>query len=155
MPSGWSPHMPEEIRVDFQNIGSFAQLYISVFNAPPWSDGWSIDAVVERLESFARMPRFFGVGLIHEGEPVALALGWGERWVTGWHFHLKEMCVKPDCQGQGVGKTLLASLECALSSQAYERIYLETGIAAPARGFYEASGYSDIHLVSLSRRIKK
>jgi len=62
--------MPKEVHVDFKNISAFAQLYMSVFNAPPWNDGWSEAAVVERLESLAQIPRFYGIGLLDDSEII-------------------------------------------------------------------------------------
>ena len=123
MPTEIVPLVPE-------NIASFARLYQSVFNGPPWHDGWSEEGVLERLTSFAQYPKFCGLGCLIDENPVALALGWGERWVGGWHFHIKELYVASEVQRQKVGTKLLSAFELELSRQGYKRVFLETGESA-------------------------
>ena len=147
MPTEIVPLVPE-------NIASFARLYQSVFNGPPWHDGWSEEGVLERLTSFAQYPKFCGLGCLIDENPVALALGWGERWVGGWHFHIKELYVASEVQRQKVGTKLLSAFELELSRQGYKRVFLETGESAPARMFYEKHGYSRIKLATLAKSIE-
>ncbi|WP_255990741.1 GNAT family N-acetyltransferase [Chitinolyticbacter albus] len=123
------------------NIVNYAALYCAVFNAPPWHDGWSETAARERLLHFSRFPRFAGLAL-HDGDtPIALAFGWGERWIAHWSFHLKELCVAPQLQGQGHGQQLLAEFERQLAEAGYGETFLLTGATVPARAFYERNGY--------------
>jgi aminoglycoside 6'-N-acetyltransferase I len=143
----------ELLTVNSHNICSFVGLYISVFNAPPWNDGWSETAVAERFESFARMPSFQGSALLVDKQPAALVFGWGERWVNRWHFHISELCVAPSMQRQNIGSNLLSSFEQKLIQAGFERVFLETGMSMPARQFYEKLGYKDLGLVSLGKRI--
>lgn len=133
------------------NLSSFASLYVDVFNRPPWNDGWTKQAAIDRLSVFISMPRFCGLGLTHGDDVRALAMGWAERWVDGWHFHLKEMCVASDLRRQGIGARLLARLECEVAQQGCTRIFLETGQEGAARRFYEANGYAGLALVSLTK----
>jgi aminoglycoside 6'-N-acetyltransferase I len=142
------------VQIDRHSILEFADLYVSVFNAAPWNDGWSLEAVRERFSSFAEYPSFFGLGHVENALPHALAFGWLERWVNGWHFHLKEMCVAPQVQRRGVGGKLMAELEQHLLRQGVRRVFLETALAAPARAFYERHGYKQLSLVSLAKAIE-
>ncbi len=141
------------VQIDQNSILTFSDLYVSVFNAPPWKDGWSLEAVHERFLSFFKYPSFFGLGHITNGLPDALAFGWSERWVNGWHFHLKEMCVASHGQRQGLGGKLIAELEQRLLLQRIGRVFLETGHSAPARAFYEKHGYRQLALVSMAKAI--
>ncbi|MES3001081.1 MAG: GNAT family N-acetyltransferase [Pseudomonadota bacterium] len=142
-----------EVALDGTNIQSVVPLYMSVFNDPPWNDGWTAEAAAERLHAFAAFPRFHGIAIFRSEAAIAFALGWGERWTTGWHFHLKEMCVAAGQQDQQIGSRLLASVETRLAAAGFEGIYLQTGGNVPARGFYEAKGFRDLRLVSLSKRL--
>jgi ribosomal protein S18 acetylase RimI-like enzyme len=142
-----------EVALDGTNIESVVPLYVSVFNAPPWNDGWTEEAAAERLHAFAAFPRFHGIAVLRSGAAIAFALGWGERWTTGWHFHLKEMCVASDQQHQQIGSRLLRSIEGRLAVAGFEGIYLQTGANVPAREFYEAKGFRDLGLVSLSKQV--
>ena len=142
---------PEVVTVTQANIDSFAGLYIEVFNQPPWSDGWTKTAVLERFQSFVIFPRFRGLGYLTAGNPTALVFGWGERWTAGWNFHIREMCVAVPLQRGGYGKSLLLAFEQQLFSEGFKSVFLETGQAAPARRFYENLGYKNLSLVSLSK----
>ena len=112
------------------------------------------DAVRECLETFVQFPRFYGLGYVADSAPVALVFGWSERWIHGWHFHLKEMCVSTPLQRQGLGRILLTELESRLVSRGVQRIFLESGESLPARRFYEVLGYRPLSLVSLAKSIE-
>lgn len=140
-------------KVNTGNIARFASLYASVFNAPPWHDGWSVESASERLHAFSVFPAFHGMGLLRAAEPVGLVLGWGERWTTGWVFHLKEMCVHPASQGQGLGTQLMSAVEEKLRRHGFRGIHLQTGREVPARLFYERSGFQPSDLVTLRKRL--
>ena len=55
---------------------------------------------------------------------------------------------------QGIGHMVLQELESRLAKQGVRRIFLESGATAPARRFYEMSGYKMISLVSLAKLIE-
>lgn len=141
--------MPEQRAITRENIDLFVPLYTAVFNAPPWHDGWSHEAACERLRSLADCPAFDGESLWEGDAPLAMALGRRERWVQGWHFHLKELCVHPDRQGLGLGRQVLSALEARLAGAQVQRVFLETG--ARARPFYESLGYRTAGLASLGK----
>ena len=61
------------VQIDRNSILAFADLYVSVFNAAPWNDGWSVEAVRERFHSFFQYPSFFGLGHVENALPAALA----------------------------------------------------------------------------------
>lgn len=143
------------VPLSLDNIAELAPLYCSVFNSPPWNDGWTEAAAIERLESFAKYPRFHGLALFKDGAPAALVLGWGERWVHGWVFHIKELCVRTETQNQGIGHRLMLSFEEALSTESFQSVYLQTGENAPARSFYSKLGYEKFGIVSLRKRLQK
>ena len=142
------------LQLDKDNIHEFSDLYIAVFNAAPWRDGWSKEAVRERFDSFACYPTFFGLGYFTKGSSAALAFGWSERWVNNWLFHLKEMCVAPTAQRQGLGAKVLTELEIRLCHRGVARVFLETGQSVPAKTFYERQGYKQLSLVSLAKQIE-
>jgi aminoglycoside 6'-N-acetyltransferase I len=141
------------VRLTADNIERFVPLYVAVFNAPPWNDSWTEVAVDERLMNFAMFPAFDGLGMLLDDEPVALALGWSERWFSSWIFQIKEFCVATDRQRSGLGKSLMAEFECHLAAQGFSGVYLQTGENAPARRFYESLEYERFGVVSLRKRL--
>jgi GNAT superfamily N-acetyltransferase len=136
-----------------ENVARFAELYATVFNAPPWQDGWSVSAAEERLQALAAVPRFEALGAYQAGTAVGLVLGSGERWVKGWVLHLREMFVAPSLQRSGIGRALLAEFERSLAGE-YLGVYLQTGSTVPAKHFYAQSGYEPTNLVSMRKRIE-
>jgi GNAT superfamily N-acetyltransferase len=135
------------------NIDQFVDLYVAVFSGAPWNDGWSREAALERLTAFTTHPRFYGLGRIEGREPAALVMGWGERWVRGWMFHVKEMCVAVALQRKGFGNGLLKSLESNLRAENFMGIHLQTGAKTPARKFYESCGYDVLDVISLRKSL--
>lgn len=135
------------------NVTEYAALYLDVFNAPPWNDGWEHGVVVERLCAFMDFPTARGLALVVNGEPAAMVLGWTERWVNGWTFHIKEMCVAGRFQRQGLGAVLVRALEDVLRAQGVVSVNLQTLREAPALGFYEGLGYGVGRVVTLGKAL--
>lgn len=136
-----------------ENIACCADLYVGVFNAPPWNDGWEHAAVVERLAAFMAFPAARAMALLVEETPVAMVLGWKERWVNGWTFHVKEMCVAGHLQRQRAGAILMRSLEDVLRGEGVVSVNLQTLENAPAFGFYEGLGYRKGQMVMPGKRL--
>jgi aminoglycoside 6'-N-acetyltransferase I len=135
------------------DIEALVPLYLSVFNAPPWNDTWSQTAALERLTDIATHPRFFGLTAHANDDVLGMVLGWSERGVAGWLFHVKEMCVARSSQRTGIGRQLLAALEEALLERDVTNIFLETAIEAPAKRFYAACGFHELAIIAMAKRI--
>lgn len=138
--------------VSESEVEGFAELYVEVFNAPPWRDGWTVPVASERLLALAQTPRLEALGAFQDGKPVGLVLGNGERWVNGWVLHIREMFVASALQRGGVGRRLLAEFEASLAGK-YTSIYLQTDARVPAHAFYASCGYTAIDLVSMRKHI--
>jgi aminoglycoside 6'-N-acetyltransferase I len=135
------------------NVAPFCDLYLRVFNAAPWHDGWQIEAVHERFAAFHQFPRFYGLGMLADDVPVGLAFGWGERWVEGWHFFIKEFCIDSQLQGMGLGKQLFAAYEQRLCAQGYQWTFLNTARGIPAHQFYLKLGFHEDNQTILSKQL--
>ncbi|XZG70142.1 GNAT family N-acetyltransferase [Chitinibacteraceae bacterium HSL-7] len=138
---------------DQMSIARCSPLYCDVFNAAPWHDGWTLEAATARLEHFATFPRFSALAFELNHTPVALVLGWGERWIQSWSFHIAECCVHPAHQGQGLGRHLMNEFEQRLQTEDYGGIYLATHRQAPAFRFYETLAFHDSQLTILSKEL--
>jgi aminoglycoside 6'-N-acetyltransferase I len=141
------------VNLDPARLDEFCSLYLSVFNAPPWNDGWTHEVVAERLGAFARFPDFLAVAAFEGEVPVGLALGWPERWVNGWHFHLKEMLVANEHRRRGVGAGLMQQLERSLAERNIKCVYLETSPGSAAQRFYEQLGFKPLALTSMAKSV--
>lgn len=99
-----------------ENIGICVPMYCSVFNEGPWNDDWTEGAAFERLSGFANIPRFEGLVLVVNREPVAVCLGWGEHWAEGWTFLIKELSVHIDFRRSGLATEMMLNFEDILTT---------------------------------------
>ena len=145
---------PAEAIVDVHGelVPRCADLFIAVFNGPPWNESWTAGSAYERLAEITGTPGFAGVALTAGNDVTGVALGQTERWHTGRIFCLREMFVRPGLQHQGRGSRLLAAL--------YDRVpdaaghYLLTDRGTPAQAFYEKHGYTEARArIMMTRRV--
>ncbi|HEY0469234.1 MAG TPA: GNAT family N-acetyltransferase [Polyangiaceae bacterium] len=139
--------------MDLDDLEGAAQLYQQTFNAPPWNEGWGIDAARNRLQGILTAPSGFGVLARREGKPIAFALGHFEAWVTGSHFQLKEMCTAPEQRRQGVGTYVLEFLLRTLKERGVLQVFCETRSGVPAEAFYRHAGFRTLNVVALGKRL--
>lgn len=129
---------PTFIALSSANIADFAPLYFRVFNAPPWNDGWaSVAEVDKRLQMFAAFP-----------------LGWGEYWVSGPSFFIKEYCVATERQRTGLGRALFDELARRLNAAGYTGTYLQTDPDSAAEAFYSRMGFQRMDLITMGRGLQ-
>lgn len=130
-------------RLERSDLEACAALFAQVFSSAPWNEPWHADGALARLEHFFESPG--AVGVVALGEDRALdgfLLGNLEPYVEGKLFYLREMCVATHRQGQGIGSQLYHALARELASSGDVRaVYLATGRAIPAAGFYQGLGF--------------
>ena len=135
-----------------ENLLQVVPLYMEVFNSDPWSDGWSVEAATERMTSFAKYFEFFSMRILVGEVAIGFALGWAERWVKVWQFHLYEICVSPKMQGKAYGRVLHSELEKQTRERGLTALFLQTDAQLPAHKFYEVCGYRDRALTVMGKR---
>ncbi len=128
-------------RIERANLTECVALLINVFNNPPWNESWEAEAVAQRIEDCYHTPGFYGLTVRIGDEVVGFAVGYTERWDTGKHFYLKEMCVASEHQRRGIGTALMNVLEGKLKHEGVEKLYLHTARDTSAQAFYEKRGF--------------
>ncbi|HEY3256517.1 MAG TPA: GNAT family N-acetyltransferase, partial [Polyangiaceae bacterium] len=128
-------------------------LYQETFNAAPWNEGWELETASERLHGILAAPNGVGVLASRNGVPLAFALGYSERWVSGAHFRLKEMCTAPGHQQQGLGTFVLEFLLHALKARGIVQVFCETRPGVPAEAFFRRAGFRTLNVVALGKRL--
>lgn len=98
------------------DLDSCVELFIATFANPPWSETWDPGIVRARLEQIIRTPLFYGA-VIGTDVITGFAIGVSEPWHEGTHFHLREMCIDPARQRQGLGTQLMDFLFTELSAR--------------------------------------
>jgi ribosomal protein S18 acetylase RimI-like enzyme len=139
--------------MDLEDLGGGASLYQQTFNAPPWNEGWGVEAASERLSAILAAPNGLGVLASRDGTPIAFALGYLETWVSGSHFQLKEMCTAPAEQRQGVGSFVLEFLLRTLKERGVVQVFCETRAGVAAEAFYRRAGFRTLNVVALGKRL--
>jgi len=123
------------------DLDACAEVFVEVFNAPPWGEGWAANAALTRLTEIARTPGFVGLKATSDGRVIGFAMGYAESLAARTDYYLKEMCVVPAMQGQGVGTALLEELQGRLIAMGVSKMYLLTRRGGPAAEFYEKNGF--------------
>lgn len=129
-------------------------LYITTFAGEPWNETWERTLVEARLRQMTGTPGFYGI--VTDDVPLSgFALGISEPWHEGHHFYLKEMCVRPSLQRQGLGTRLIEDLSKSLRASGVTRIYLLTARDTPTEAFYSKAGlYTSPKMILMARRFE-
>lgn len=130
-------------RIEKTDLKNCSELYAQVFSLAPWNEPWTAQAALERLSHFYESLGFCGV-LVESEAVLGFALGNAEPFHTETLFYLREMCISPKQQCQGLGGRLYASLEKEISLMNVKSIYLATERAIPASNFYLKNGFRHV-----------
>jgi ribosomal protein S18 acetylase RimI-like enzyme len=123
------------------DLKTCAEVFVEVFNGPPWNEDWSVSSALPRLTEIAGTPGFEGLKVLSGDRMTGFLMGYIESFDAGGDFYLKEMCVLPDMQRRGIGTALLDQLKARLIEKGAEKLYLLTARDGPAAQFYEKNGF--------------
>lgn len=122
-------------------LDGIIDLFVTVFNAPPWNDAWTKEAAQEYVSRIIHDSYFSGICCIENDEVAGFLFGVYEYWYTGETFHIKELCVSPNVRNKGYGSEMLRALEDELRSKKARSIFLLTERNSDAEKFYMKNGY--------------
>lgn len=137
--------------IEYCYINKCADLFILVFNSPPWDEMWKQQEALNRLEDCYNTPESYGVVATVNDEVVGFAIGYVEKWYDGKHFYLKEMCVKSSNQRSGIGTKIFNTLSQSLISQDVNQLYLLTMRDSIAEAFYKKCGFDNSKMIVISK----
>jgi len=141
------------------------EVFIKVYNAEPFEDGWTEEAAGRRLADLWNTPGCLGfvaeeehrvLGSVAEEEHrvAGFAIGHAEHWFTGKRFCIDEICVRPEHQRARVGTAVLEGLVEELVKMVVETVYVLAGRGTAADEFFRIKGfYPNDRLVQLVQRI--
>ncbi|MEM8809269.1 MAG: GNAT family N-acetyltransferase [Cyanobacteria bacterium P01_G01_bin.38] len=123
------------------HLTACSQLSVSVFNSEPWCENWTLETAQARLLHLFQSPGFVGFGT---GTPavIGLVLGNWEPWEDHKLFYLREICIHPAHQRQGLGSQLIKFLLTHLSQIQVRHVYLVTQKGILAERFYLKHGFA-------------
>lgn len=138
-----------------EDLPACTDVYVATFNSPPWNETWTAATAASRLGAILGTPGFIGLKAVSEAGIIGFAMGYAETFDKGTDFYLKEMCVLPGSQRQGVGTDLLKKLTESLTSDGIRKIYLLTARDSAAATFYAKNGfYTSDRMVMMGRWLK-
>jgi len=129
-------------KLDVSHLKECSLIYVETFNGEPWNDKWDTTTSYKRLEDIYNTPGFVGMVVYDEEKLLGAVLGNLEQWFEGYMYNLKEMFVKQDEKGKGIGSLLMMALEKSLSQLGTTSISLFTSKGDLTEKFYLKNGYS-------------
>lgn len=131
-----------------------AEILCAVYNNDLWQCRWTNETAAAYLADYADAPAFVGCAAEAEGCVVGAAFAHRKRWWNNDELFLDEMFVRPDWQGRGAGRLLMAQLEAYVTQHRLAGVTLTTNRYAPAPAFYRRLGFQDCeHVLFMAKEI--
>lgn len=118
------------------DLGRISQLYVSVFNNPPWNENWEYSWAYDRLNWIYRSQGFIGVLNLEKNQINGAILGRFVPFKGRKGFEIVEFLVDTNCQNKGIGTELLTQLESNLKQSEYDFVLLLTAKNTAVESFY-------------------
>lgn len=128
--------------MDIADLREYTELFVSVFNSPPWNDRWTMLTAKLRIGELLNTGNCVGKAAYENGELLGIILGQKEHFDDGIHFQIQEFCVRTDNQRRGCGTRLLAALKDELNAIGVVNIYLITQHGESTEGYYQKRGFT-------------
>lgn len=135
-----------------EDLQRCCELYVKVFNAPPWNDSWTIETARRCLGDLAERRRFFGCTYWQDGILVGAVFAHTKTFHKGDEIYIDELFIAPDFQRKGFGLELMYEVEKFARENAINCITLLTAVGKPAFDFYEKQGYRHLEHMTLMYR---
>ena len=134
--------MPADIRLFYGELREeCVEMYISVFNSPPWNERWTKESAEERLRELTRNPSFVGFAVTKSERAVGYAFCCANTWWSRKELHIEHIFVANEEQGKGYGKALLDGIEAYMRENDIHGLNLLTNRNLPCAAFYEKNGF--------------
>lgn len=136
------------------DIPACAALLCAVYNNELWQCRWKQETAEAYLTDYLESRRYVGFAAEKDGLVVGAAFAHEKIWWNNTEIFLDEMFVHPACQGQGVGRGLMAQLEAHADEHGLAGITLSTNRYAPAPEFYRHLGFTDCgHVLFMAKEV--
>lgn len=133
------------------DLAQISQLYVSVFNNPPWNEDWKYDWAYDRLNWIYRSQGFIGILNLEKNQVNGAILGHFVPFKGRKGFKIVEFLVDTNCQNKGIGTKLLIQLESNLKQQEYDFVLLLTAKDTAVESFYLKRNYRRDNRLALLR----
>ena len=129
-------------------------LFIDVFNAPPWHDKWTVETAGKLLNELMDNKRFLGYTLWEKDMILGAIFCQIRTSYLGDEIRVEELFVSPDYQCRGHGKMLMSAVEKYAKENSCGSITLLTSRRNSAFKFYEhLNFYENADLAFMCKRV--
>jgi len=118
-------------------------LFVRVYNDPPWNDQWTAEKAEKYLNSFIDNPLFIGYSAFLDGQQVGGCFGTRKYWWTGDEYNILEFFIDNSFHRQGLGSTFMELIRANIEQNNIKTITLLTLRDTPADRFYSKVGFKD------------
>lgn len=138
----------------FGDIEISANLFYEVFTTQEWNFTWlTVEKAKNYFTDLFNTPNFIGFLLLEDEEIIGACFGIANTNFINNQYEIKEIFVRPNLQGKGMGSLFLEEVEKNLISMGYDLITLYTQKTIKAYDFYKNKEYVDLkdtaHLMKL------
>ena len=134
-----------EIRkISKSDLEELAKLMVSIYNAPPWNDKWTVETALESLTDISDFPKFFGNVIVDEEKIIGAIIGHIRRYSTESTFYIDEFFISEEYRGTGLAKDLYQTSIKQLKQRGISGAFFTTLKNSQAYKFYVKQGAWDL-----------
>jgi len=132
-------------KLDVSILNELLNLFIDVYNNPPWNDQWVVERAKVYLMAFMADPSFIGYSAYHNRQLIGACFGTIKHWWKGDEYYIHEIFIDRSSQRQGIGSSFIDNIQKDLQQKDIRTISLLTDKGTPADKFYNSNGFKDIN----------
>lgn len=130
---------PESVSED--GLPAVADAFVATFNAEPWNEAWTAETALACLRDLLALPRASHLAAWDGALCLGGVLGHDGVKDHGLTHEVREMFVRPEAQGRGVGRALLTRHLAGAEARGVRSVSLLTARDSVGEAFYTRLGF--------------
>ena len=126
------------------DLEELAKLMVSVYNAPPWNNKWTVETALESLTDILDFPKFFGNVIVDGNKIIGGIIGHIRRYSSESTFYIDEFFIAEEYRGTGLAKELYQTSIKQLQQRGISGAFFTTLKNSRAYNFYIKQGAWDL-----------
>ena len=128
-------------RITPGHLDAIVDIFLDVYNGPPWNDSWERENARAYLAAFMANPHFIGYALELDNCCQGACFGKVRYWWQGTEYYISEIFVARPVQRQGRGAAFMEMIQADLTQKGIHTITLLTDRQSGADRFYDRQGF--------------
>lgn len=130
--------------LNYDDLEDIRDLFIKVFNKPPWSMGVDKNRVEFYLDNLFNWGSFLAYGLFEKDKLIAASLGYIKPWIDGYEYFIENFFIDEDYSNKGLGKKFLDGITPLVREMHIMGILLNIEEKMEVKSFYEKAGFKEL-----------